>query len=523
MVHHFQVSKQRRLLQVTCAIIWCFLGAGTIFGFAAFKPVLVSEGVYSQYCTPEEIEDNVPICSQQELKLNFMFTLGAVMTNGVSIFVGLILDRWGPRACGFIGAFFLAAGSLTLRSALSIEIFDAFLVGYSLLALGGPFTSISAFQLSNAFPAYSGTVLALITGAFDASSALFLLYRIAYTKSEGAFTISKFFTWYLITPVFLVLVQTFVMHKESYKTVKEIIESAEEDIATFGSRRLSIKINSSVADVDERAGLLANADNSQNYTDAIDDNDEDAEETAIEASKKAALADATKISGVWGALHGKPASEQVKSWWFIIMVFYTTIQMVRINYFVATVYSQYSFLFGSYERAKELNQFFDLALPLGGIIGIPFVGLLLDNLSTFAVLLILSVVSVAIGIFGIFPFYITALCNVCLLVVYRPFYYTCVSDYCAKVFGFDTFGTTYGLIIAFSGMMNLLQSPLDRLTHEVFNYDPRPVNIGLIAFTVILASTLLLYINSQLKHMKRKQLENEAEGAHTEIMPGVNV
>lgn len=33
-------SKQRRILQIVCAIVYNLLGAGIIFGFAAFKPVL---------------------------------------------------------------------------------------------------------------------------------------------------------------------------------------------------------------------------------------------------------------------------------------------------------------------------------------------------------------------------------------------------------------------------------------------------------------------------------------------------
>ncbi len=118
--------------------------------------------------------------------------------------------------------------------------------------------------------------------------------------------------------------------------------------------------------------------------------------------------------------------------------------MTRINYFVATIRPQYEALFGSREEAIEINNFFDLALPLGGIISIPFIGLILDHTSTPTVLTCLVTAATAIGVFGIIPETWAAYVNVCLFVLYRPFYYTAVSDYSAKVFGFRTFGTVYG-------------------------------------------------------------------------------
>lgn len=47
----------------------------------ALKPVLIHEGVYRESCTEEELQKDVRVCYQQELKLNFMFTAAAVATN----------------------------------------------------------------------------------------------------------------------------------------------------------------------------------------------------------------------------------------------------------------------------------------------------------------------------------------------------------------------------------------------------------------------------------------------------------
>ncbi len=113
--------------------------------------------------------------------------------------------------------------------------FDAYIPGYFFMALGGPFIFISSFQLSNTFPQYSGLILALLTGAFDTSSAIFLMYRLIYQSAEGGFSVKKFFLLYLIVPVFILIVQIFFMPSVSYKTVGELVTHAEEQSVVHDS------------------------------------------------------------------------------------------------------------------------------------------------------------------------------------------------------------------------------------------------------------------------------------------------
>lgn len=187
--------------------------------------------------------------------------------------------------------------------------------------------------------------------------------------------------------------------------------------------------------------------------------------------------------------------------------------MTRINYFVATIRLQYEGLLHSHEKAVEINNFFDLALPIGGIISIPFVGLLLDHFATITVLFWLVAVTTAIGILGITPEMWAAYANVCLFVLYRPFYYTAVSDYSAKVFGFRTFGTVYGTIICLSGLFNFSQSALDYLFHQTFRGDPIPVNVLLMSLGLLVGLAMLIYVGVQVRDLKRKMLELEAQRA----------
>lgn len=187
--------------------------------------------------------------------------------------------------------------------------------------------------------------------------------------------------------------------------------------------------------------------------------------------------------------------------------------MTRINYFVATIRPQYEALLHSHDRAVEVNNFFDLALPIGGILSIPFIGLLLDRFSTVTVLFWLVAVTTAIGILGITPETWAAYANICLFVLYRPFYYTAVSDYSAKVFGFKTFGTVYGAIICMSGLFNFSQSGLDYLFHETFRGDPIPVNVMLMSLGLLVGLAMLIYVGVQVRDLKRRMLKMEAERA----------
>ena len=503
-----EVPKAKRVLQVCLAVLYCLFAAGVVFGYAAIKPVLIDEGVFHNLCTKKELEDGTLPCYKQEIRLNLMFTIAAVSTNVAALPIGTILDRYGPRICGILGSIFLAIGALLFSFASKITSgADLYTPGYFFLALGGPFVFISSFQLSNTFPQHSGLILALLTGAFDSSSALFLLFRLLYQGTNGALNTQNLFLVYLAVPLFILLVQIFIMPAASYKTVGEIVKAAEAEINAPTPDNASETI---IRAARERRESVASE------ITALLDKSTNTKRAAREEKKNT-------HSGVWGALHGYTAWEQIKTAWFWLITLFTVVQMTRINYFVATIRPQERYLLGSEEAAKTVNDFFDVALPLGGVLSIPFIGSLLDRTSTPFALGFLVVTATVIGILGCLPYMWAAIANVCLFVVYRPFYYTTVSDYAAKVFGFQTFGKVYGLIICLAGLLNFLQSPLDAATHVVFHLNPVPVNVILTSIAVVVGTCLVVFVTLRSRTMHRDLLESEAEGAQERLMPDVGV
>ncbi|PLN86810.1 MFS general substrate transporter [Aspergillus taichungensis] len=491
----FEVSRLKRILQVVIAVIYCFLSAGIVFGFAAIKPVLIQEGVYRDKCGHEEIEQNQEVCYEQELRLNLMFTIAAVVTNVSALPVGTILDTYGPRVCGVIGSMCLIIGALSFGLATSVP-FDTYIPGYLFLSLGGPFIFISSFHLSNTFPTHSGLILSTLTGAFDASSAVFLLFRLANQSTHGSFTSRRFFMLYLIVPILILTVQSTIMPVTSYKTAGELVQQAEAHIAAEAQDTVDDRIRDPGEGErqrnhrrEKRHNIVSKIRRLLTYS-----NDGDAlEEPTILKTVPSTVPDSS--GGIWGVMHGYSALRQIQSPWFILIMLFTVLQMLRINYFVASIRQQYEYLLSSRAAARRLNETFDFLLPVGGLLSIPFIGAILDNSSTPFVLLLLVVTATTIGILGCIPHSLEAsYANIILFVLYRPFYYTAVSDYAAKVFGFQTFGKVYGLIICLAGLGNFAQAGLDALTFKSFHRNPIPVNAVLTGITCGIGLALVSFV-----------------------------
>lgn len=434
-----------------------------------------------------------------------MFTTAAVATNVCALPVGTILDKYGPRVSGISGSILLTIGALLLAFAAQLP-FDGYIPGYLFLALGGPFIFISSFQLSNTFPNHSGLILALLTGAFDSSSAIFLFYRLLYSASNGTFTPQRFFLLYLFVPVFILLAQFFIMPSNSYKTIGELVSGAEDPSMAVDSANPDIYDCEGIDRLREERRAHRESVVSE-ITSLLGKKDKDKRDEQ-EAKKR-------KTSSVWGALHGRSALDQLRTPWFILITTFTVVQMTRINYFVATIRTQYDYLLKSDLLAEHVNQVFDIALPLGGVLSVPFIGLILDNTSTPFVLALLVTIATSIGVLGILPFTWAAYANITIFVLYRPLYYTAVSDYAAKVFGFRTFGKVYGLIICLAGLLNFSQSALDAMTHKVFHGDPVPVNIILLVIALVVGIALVGYVWQKSRYFVRERLEGAEETTNT--------
>jgi MFS family permease len=320
-------------------VLACWFASGIIFGFAALKPILIREGVFRELCSSKELEENVEVCLEQDLRLNFFFSLASTTANVSALPVGTLLDRYGPKMCMLMGCFCLAVGSVLMSLAFQIAGFDGYTMGNFFLALGGTFVFLPSFQIANSFPKYAGSIVALVTGAFDASAAVFLFYRLAYEASDGAFKPQHFFLAYLVVPFTILIAQLTFLPTESYKTQGQLENKIQR--ATDGTRDLHSS-DDELPDGELWKRRKMRSNRRQKRLNRLERvvGDEVARKKREEQQEKR-----LEASGVWGALHNKPPHEQMVTPWFYLLTFLTVLQMVRMNYFIATLREQYGTLF----------------------------------------------------------------------------------------------------------------------------------------------------------------------------------
>lgn len=316
----------------------------------------------------------------------------------------------------------MAAGSILIANASVLHALDDYMLGNILLALGGTFIFVPSFHMSNAFPKYAGTIVAIITGSFDASAAVFLFYRITYEATSHKFGPRKFFAYYTIVPLLIFLAQVTILPRMSYQTLPQLEEKIER--VQDSSNDVHESDDEIESPTELRRVWSKRKDRRQKKLRKLNELIGDEEERQLKVSREE---ERYAISGVWGVLHGQPAHKQMLSWWFILITLLTVLQMLRMNYFIATIRSQYEYMLDSKFQAEKVNDFFDIALPLGGVICTPFIGLLLDNFSVPATLALIVGLTTAVGILNTVASLWGAYSTVLLFVILRPLYYSAMS------------------------------------------------------------------------------------------------
>lgn len=415
--------------QIATAVLACWLASGIVFGFAALKLVLIAEGVFHEYCDegPYNLDTrnsaNILIsCPAQESRLNLVFIAGSITTNLASLPAGATLDRFGRRLSWIIGCIFLIVGSLFMGLSFRIANFKGYLVGNMFLGLGGTFIFVPSFQLSGAFPKYSGLVIALITGGFDASASVFLFYRLAYESFGNILSPDKFFIGYIAVPVFILVAEFSIMPSRPYHSPARHEAEVEDNRHRVQYRYASDYDTSNNKDISQTR--ITWPEEGQKSLCQLEESMYDAKRPTEQADSKE---NKQETAEGWGVLHSLPAYKQMRTTWFMLLFFLTALQMLRMNYFIATIRLQYRFMLGSDEDTQAINHFFDAALPIGGVLSTPLIGLLLSNLTIGIAFSIVTVFISAIGALNCISSLWAGYATVVAFVIFRPLYYSAIS------------------------------------------------------------------------------------------------
>ncbi|XP_014448050.1 solute carrier family 43 member 3 isoform X2 [Tupaia chinensis] len=166
-------------------LLECLGFAGVLFGWASLVPVFKSEHYFEKLC----VLDAGPLgnatgqadCKAQDERFSLIFTLASFMNNFMTFPTGYILDRFKTTVARLIAIFLYTTATLTIAFTSADSAFLLFLA-MPMLTVGGILFLITNLQIGNLFGKHRSTIITLYNGAFDSSSAVFLIIKLLYKQ-----------------------------------------------------------------------------------------------------------------------------------------------------------------------------------------------------------------------------------------------------------------------------------------------------------------------------------------------------
>ncbi|XP_031158972.1 solute carrier family 43 member 3b isoform X2 [Sander lucioperca] len=197
-----------RCLTFATGLVECLCFAGAVFGWASLVFILKTDGYFSSLCVNTTTVNTTQVldCSGQDEQLSLVFTIASFMNNFLTLPNGFLFDRFGTTVARLFGTFLYTLGTLMVAfstAALSNLLFPAL----SFLAVGGILFLMTNMQVGNLFGSHRSTIITLYNGAFDSSSALFLVIKLLH---EAGISLRSSFL-FLSACSFIHLLRTFFL------------------------------------------------------------------------------------------------------------------------------------------------------------------------------------------------------------------------------------------------------------------------------------------------------------------------
>ncbi|XP_017318603.2 solute carrier family 43 member 3a isoform X2 [Ictalurus punctatus] len=180
-------TRVRHKLTLVTGLLECLCFAGVVFGWASLVFVLKTDGYFSDLCVNVTEANGTSAkvtlldCSAQDEQFSLIFTVASFMNNFLTFPNGFLFDLYGTMATRFLAIFLYTTGTLLVAfssKALSLLLFPAL----SFIAVGGILLLLTNMQVGNLCDTHRSTIITLYNGAFDSSSAIFLIIKVLYEK-----------------------------------------------------------------------------------------------------------------------------------------------------------------------------------------------------------------------------------------------------------------------------------------------------------------------------------------------------
>ncbi|XP_067312838.1 solute carrier family 43 member 3b [Pseudorasbora parva] len=471
--------RVRSWLTLISGLLECVCFAGAVFGWATLVFVLKTEGYFSSVCVNTTINGTATEdCRQQDEQFSLVFTIASFMNNFLTLPNGFLFDRFGTTVARLLGISVYTAGMLLIAfstPATSILLFPAL----SFISVGGILFLMTNIQVANLFGAHRSTIITLYNGAFDSSSAVFLIVKLLF---EDGVSMRASFLFLASCSVFHLL-RTFVLMPRTH------IPYPLPENYSYGVS-CGVTQDYTIAKTDEKN---------------IQTSKSEEEMPVKETSAQGQNTDTTERS----------FKSCLFSWSFLWHLLWLSVMQLRHYLFIGTLNPMLNHLaagdpvlVGRYTNAFAFTQ-------LCGILCAPWNGLIMDRhkgkqrepgesereADLKAAILSLALTALQCVLFSVCaatPVLPLQYLTFILQVLNRSFLYGGNAAFISVAFPSAHFGKLYGTVMALSAVFSVLQYPCFALIKGPLAGDPLYVNIGLTALS-LLAFTSPLYVYLQCR------------------------
>ncbi|XP_051513897.1 equilibrative nucleobase transporter 1-like [Myxocyprinus asiaticus] len=485
-------QKVRSWFTLVSGLMECLGFAGAVFGWASLVFVLKTEGYFSDLCVNATVNGTIiEDCRGQDEQLSLIFTIASFMNNFLLLPNGFLFDHFGTAVARLLGISVYTTGMLLIAfssPANSILLFPAL----SFIAVGGILFLVTNIQVGNLFGKHRSTIITMYNGAFDSSSAVFLIIKLLFEDGvslRGSFLFLSCCSVIHVFRTFVLLPCTRIPYPlpENFTYGVKCGETQDYAIA------MTEKNNIQASQTEEEMPFKENSAQGQN-TDKME-----------QGFKSCFL-----------------------SWFFMWHMLWLSVMQLRHYLFIGTLNHMLNHLAGGdpglvsrYTNAFAFTQ-------LCGILCAPWNGLIMDRhkgkerepgqseqeADLKAAVLSLSLTALQCLLFSVcaaIPILPLQYLTFILQVLNRSFLYGGNAAFISVAFPPVHFGKLFGMVMALSAMVSLLQYPCFTLIKGPLGGDPLYVNIGLTVLSLLaFINPLYVYLHCRRQAAQRASTNSSA-------------